>query len=143
MLKFRNLDVTPADPVATWGVEGILTAIDRGSLEHWRRISRAVREDPWGPVAADLEQAVDLAESAGVAAAMRAGLERYRLSEAQRLGAKIAEYVRRSGLSQSQFARAVGTSASRMSTYVSGKVVPSGVLLERMRRLAHRSFIDI
>lgn len=47
-LKFRNLAVTPEDPVEKWGVEGLLTAIDRGSLRHWRRIIDAVRADPNG-----------------------------------------------------------------------------------------------
>lgn len=138
MLRFRNLAVSPADPVETWGVEGILAAIDRGGLADWRRVTRAVRREPCGTVAADLEQALAAAESTGVAAALRMSLEHSRLSEAERLGRKIGEYVRRSGLTQSQFARGIGTSPSRMSSYVSGKVVPSGVLLERMRRLSDR-----
>jgi hypothetical protein len=32
----------------------------------------------------------------------------------------------------------MGTSTSRLSTYVSGKVTPSAALLLRMRRLAER-----
>lgn len=70
-LKFRNLSVTPDDPVETWGVEGILAAIDRGSLRHWRRIVLAVRSEPGGDVAQNLAQAVELAEDQGVAAGMR------------------------------------------------------------------------
>lgn len=75
-LKFRNLNVTPDDPVEQWGVEGILTAIDRGSLQHWKRILSAVEADPHGPVAMDLAQALELAEDAGVTAYLRRGLER-------------------------------------------------------------------
>lgn len=63
------------------------------------------------------------------------------MSEAERLGQRLREYVMRSGLSQAEFARRVGTSPSRMSTYVAGKVVPSGVLVERMRKLAERPFL--
>lgn len=40
-----------------------------------------------------------------------------------------------SGLSQEAFAAALGTSASRLSTYRSGKVVPSATLFLRARRL--------
>lgn len=29
-LRFRNIDATPADPVESWGFEGMLAAIDRG-----------------------------------------------------------------------------------------------------------------
>lgn len=75
-LKFRNLNVTPDDPVEQWGVEGVLTAIDRGSLRHWKRILAAVEADPHGPVAMDLAQALELAEDAGVTAYLRRGLER-------------------------------------------------------------------
>lgn len=75
-LKFRNLNVTPDDPVEQWGVEGILTAIDRGSLRYWKRILAAVEADPHGSVAMDLAQALELAEDAGVTAYLRRGLER-------------------------------------------------------------------
>lgn len=43
----------------------MLAAIDRGGLLEWRRMLDAVRDDPEGNVAADLEQALDLAEDRG------------------------------------------------------------------------------
>lgn len=135
-LRFRNLDVDPEDPVEQWGPEGILTAIDRGGLADWRRITSALRSDPYGPVSADVEQVLDLAEDRGAARVIALALERARMTEAQRVGWRIKEYVWRSGLSQAEFARRIGTSPSRMSTYVAGTVTPSAVLLERMRRLA-------
>jgi transcriptional regulator with XRE-family HTH domain len=46
-----------------------------------------------------------------------------------------------SGLSQDAFAAALGTSASRLSTYRSGKVIPSATLFLRALRLA-RSLSD-
>lgn len=138
-VRFRNLEVTPNDPVEQWGPEGILAALDRGGLSEWRRITREVRADPYGGVAADLEEALDLAEDRGVARVMRLSLERARSSEAQRVGWLIREYLWRSGLTQAEFARAVGTSPSRMSTYINGTVTPSAVLLERMRRVARSS----
>lgn len=75
-LKFRNLNVTPDDPVEQWGVEGLLTAIDRGSLKHWHRIIAAVTADPDGHVTKDLAQATEMAEDVGVAALMRRLLDR-------------------------------------------------------------------
>ena len=39
--RFRNIEATPDDPVETWGVEGVATAIERGSLPHWATITRA------------------------------------------------------------------------------------------------------
>jgi len=86
-LKFRNTIASPDDPVDTWPFEGILAAVERGSLPDWRRLAAAIRADPWGPVA-------------------RQVLEPIRLSR------------------------------SRLSTYMSGKVVPSAALMVRMRRVA-------
>lgn len=85
-LRFRNLNVTPADPVEAWGVEGILAAIDRGSLPDWRRIAAAVRASPLGLVTADLEQALEVAEDRGVAATLRriAAHARQELEQASR-----------------------------------------------------------
>jgi ribosome-binding protein aMBF1 (putative translation factor) len=42
----------------------------------------------------------------------------------------------RSGLNQRDFAAQLGTSASRLSTYLSGKVTPGADLLVRAERLA-------
>jgi hypothetical protein len=134
-LRFRNITATPDDPVEQWGVEGILAAIDRGSLPHWRRIASAVRADPWRSVAADLEQALTLANDIGVAATLRRTLAQPRRDPAVAARAEVRrrlqELVDRSGLTAAQFAQRLGTSASRMSTYLTGKVVPSAAVLVR------------
>ena len=139
-LRFRNITATPDDPVAQWGVEGILAAIDRGSLPHWRRIAAAVRTDPWGSVAADLDQALDLANDAGVEATLRRQLAEARLNAEAAARAEVRrrlqELVDRSGLTAAQFAGRLGTSASRMSTYLTGKVVPSAAILVRSETIA-------
>ena len=139
-LRFRNITTTPEDPVEQWGVEGILAAIDRGSLPHWRRIAAAVRVDPWGPVAADLEQAVALARDFGVAATLRRSLAQARRQAESAARAEVRrrlqEHVDRSGLTAAQFAQRLGTSASRMSTYLPGKVVPSAAVLVRSEAVA-------
>ncbi|WP_431306159.1 helix-turn-helix domain-containing protein [Mycobacterium hubeiense] len=139
-LQFRNINASPDDPVECWGVEGILAAIDRGSLPHWRRIAAAVRQDPWGPVATDLEEALDLAEDVGVVAALRRSLARVRsdaeASARAEVRRRLQELVDSSGLTAAEFARRLGTSASRMSTYLSGKVVPSAALLVRAEAVA-------
>jgi hypothetical protein len=139
-LRFRNLDVRPTDPVADWGVEGILTAIDRGSLPDWQRVVASIGADPWGPVAADLEEALQLAEDRGVAATLTRALADARESvmraareEVQR---RLAALVSASGLTSAQFAARLGTSPSRMSTYLTGKVVPSAALMVRAEAIA-------
>jgi hypothetical protein len=48
-LAFRNIDVSPEDPVEVWPTEAVLAALERGGLGHWRRLTAAIDEDPWGP----------------------------------------------------------------------------------------------
>lgn len=139
-LRFRNITSTPDDPVEQWGVEGILAAIDRGSLPHLRRIAGAVRADPWGPIAADLDQALRLADDVGVASTLRRALAHARhdvnARAREEVRGRLARLVQDSGLSAGQFARRLGTSASRMSTYLTGAVVPSAALLVRAEDIA-------
>jgi hypothetical protein len=52
---------------------------------------------------------------------------------------EVRVLVTRSGLSKPEFAERIGTSRSRLSTYMSGKVVPSATLMVRMQRLAHHA----
>jgi transcriptional regulator with XRE-family HTH domain len=51
--------------------------------------------------------------------------------------AVLREAVTSSGLSQAAFARALGTSAPRLSTYLTGATRPSAQFLLRARRLGH------
>ena len=139
-LQFRNLTVTPDDPVGEWGFEGLLSAVDRGDLSDWRKIVAAVHRDPWGEVAETLEQVLACAEDRGAAEAVGAAvaLARARAESAERreVAETLRGYVARSGLNQQQFARRIGTSASRMSTYLNGKVSPSAALVVRARRIS-------
>lgn len=134
-LSFRNLEITPDDPVEAWGVEGVLAAIDRGDLNDWRRLAAAVRSQPWGGVARTIEVAASLAEDTGAARAVMAALEAERQSAAAGeravVAARLAELLEGSGLTMAEFAEALGTSRSRMHTYVSGRVCPSAAFLVR------------
>ena len=138
-MRFRNLRVTPEAPVEQWTSEGILTAIERGSLSDWRRVAAAVRRIPEGAVAQSLAEALEITESTGVASAMGRILEDAKLTESDRVSRRIRELVRRSGLSQTEFATHLHTSQSRLSTYMSGSVTPSAVIMARIERIAQSS----
>lgn len=64
--------------------------------------------------------------------------ERAQAGERAAVAAEIGAAVQRSGLGQAGLASRIGTSASRLSTYISGKVTPSATLMLRIRRLADR-----
>ncbi|MBA2695840.1 MAG: helix-turn-helix transcriptional regulator [Actinobacteria bacterium] len=140
-LKFRNITVDPGDPVADWGFEGLLTAVDRGSIEDWSRVAGEFERLPWGEVAATFESEVaDAAEDPGVVDALRRVLQRARARAAQQEREEVAQTLREalaaSGMTREEFARRLGTSRSRLSTYLSGKVVPGATLVVRARRIA-------
>ena len=139
-LKFRNITASPDDPVDTWPFEGILAAVERGTLPDWRRLAAAIRADPWGPVAQQVLEAIRLSRPYGTAELLEGVVERARKlaadSEREDVAAEVRNLVGRSGLSKQDFAERIGTSRSRLSTYMSGKVVPSAALMVRMRRVA-------
>lgn len=141
-LRFRNIDADPSGPVETWPTEGIIAALERGGLGDWRRVAKAVRADPWGPVARRLEDALAVTQPYGVANLMLAVLERARedAADAERaeVAGRVASLLAASRLSRADFAERIGTSTSRLSTYLSGKVAPSSTLLVRMERVARR-----
>jgi DNA-binding transcriptional regulator YiaG len=139
-LKFRNVSASPDDPVETWPFEGILASVERGSLPDWRRLAAAIRADPWGPVAQQVLEAVRLLHPFGTTELLEGVIDRARdeaaASERAEVASEVRTLVRESGLSRQAFAERIGTSRSRLSTYVSGRVVPSAALMVRMRRVA-------
>jgi DNA-binding transcriptional regulator YiaG len=136
-LAFRNVDVSPDDAVAEWPLEAVQTALERGGLKHWRRLADAIRAEPWGPVARCTEEALSYSRPYGIHSAFERTIAWARdaaeESERNAVAAEIDRLVRASGLSRAEFASRVGTSASRLSTYVTGKVTPSAALMVRMR----------
>lgn len=141
-LSFRNIDVSPDEPVEQWPFEGVQAALERGGLSQWRRLAAAVRERPWGPVARRIEQALTIDRPYGVAELMDCVIAQSRAdaeeSERAEVSERIADAIARSGVSRREFAAQVGTSASRLSTYVSGKVSPSAAMLVRIERAGRR-----
>ena len=140
MLAFRNVDVSPRDPVSTWPQEAIQTALERGGLADWRRLGEAIRAEPWGTVARRVEEVLSYSRPYGVAEAFErlivGAREAAEASEREAVAAEIDRLVRMSGLSRAEFASLIGTSTSRLSTYATGKVTPSAALMVRMRRAA-------
>jgi DNA-binding transcriptional regulator YiaG len=138
-LKFRNITASVNDPVETWPFEGILTAVERGTLPDWRRLSAAVRADPWGPVAQQILEAVAMSRPYGTSDLLTNVIERARQdaadAERDEVAGEVRDLVNRSGLSRQDFAVRLGTSRPRLSTYMSGKVTPSASLMVRMRHV--------
>ena len=139
-LTFRNLTTRPEDPVATWPTDAVRTALERGGLDAWHRMAVEIDRDPWGRLARRVEEVIRADRPFGISEAMEELIARARRRAERREKEIVAAEIRRalesSGLSRQEFAERLGTSASRLSTYLSGKVTPSATLLVRIRGLA-------
>ena len=139
-MQFRNLSFDATQPLDCWPAEAIETAIDRGSLSDWRELAQAIRRSPWGPAARTTEIVVGWGEHYGVDALMT-GVIRQAREDIVREGraeyaARIRTWRTQSGMTLRQFARAAGTSASRLSAYENAKVAPTTDVLARLSHAA-------
>lgn len=136
---FRNVDGAATEPVERWPYEALVATIERGTINQWLPVIRAIRRSPWGIVARRVEDYLGYASPYGVGPLLRRTIVNARATAEAREREVVAERVRSlmkaSGMSSQEFARGIGTSRSRLSTYASGKVVPAATLLVRMESL--------
>jgi hypothetical protein len=137
---FRNVEGSPDDDVRTWPYEALVTTIDRGLVEDWQPIFAELRRSPWGKVARRVERYLSYRERDGVSMLFQLAIEHARdardNADRAEVAARVRDAVTRSGLSKAAFAELVGTSPSRLSTYLSGKVTPSAAMLVRIEDAA-------
>ena len=137
-LTFRNVMASPDDPVTSWPTEAVLTTLERGDLGGLRRIRIAINIDPWGRTARQVEEVLGHSRPYGVAELMEAAIAAARAeadaAERAAVASELRSLVAESGLSRADFARRLGTSRSRLSTYLGGTVVPAATLMVRARR---------
>lgn len=135
-LHFRNVDASPDDPVDTWPYEALVIAIERGLVSDWQPIFAELRRRPWGRVARRLDRYLSYTPRTGIATLFSLAIERAResaeRSEREEVARRVRAAITRSGLTAAAFASTVGTSASRLSTYANGKVIPSAATLIRI-----------
>lgn len=135
-LRFRNINVTPDAPVREWGFEGMLAALDRGHAAHWSRLATAVASEP--DLREVFDEATEAAESRTTVALVRAMIDHRQRSAPDVARERLRSAHRATGLTQRELAAALGTSASRLSTYLSGRVTPAMDVLVATEELADR-----
>lgn len=139
-VAFRHLSTRPADPLSEWPTEAVQAALERGSLHEWRRLADEIRSQPWGRTARQVEEVLSHSRPYGVADLFDRTIETARGSseavEREVVAAELRALVASTGLTQGEFAQRIGTSPSRMSSYVNGAVVPSATLMVRARNVA-------
>jgi len=136
----RNVDLDPNTPVAGWPFEVVQTLIERGGLSDWRLLIKEIQRAPWGTTTQRVEEALSISRPYGTAELFEKAISNARhtaiAAEKAEVAREVGQLVEHSRLSKAEFASSIGTSASRLSTYVSGQVMPSAALMVRMRQVA-------
>lgn len=111
---FRHLDYAPDTPVTELGPAALDALLERGDLEAWAPLLRAVAEDPWGPVADAVLRLCDAHPMYGTSLLWRTWIERRRDPSAFAT-TTLAEARSRAGLTQARVAERLGISQSDVS----------------------------
>jgi len=137
-VAFRNVDASPHDDVTTWPYEALVTVVERGLVTDWQPVFAELRRRPWGPVSRKVEEVATTTDdrAAGTLFTLAVQHARNQAEAAERteVAARVRAAIAASGLSAAAFASQVGTSASRLSTYATGRVTPSAAMLIRIER---------
>ncbi|MCV7076192.1 helix-turn-helix domain-containing protein [Mycobacterium szulgai] len=128
-------------PVEFWPTAAIRSALEGGDIATWKRIAAALKRDPYGRTARQVEEVLDGARY-GISKALWEVLDRARTHLEANERAEVARHVKllmdRSGLGQQEFASRIGVAAQDLAAYLDGSVSPSASLMIRMRRLSDR-----
>lgn len=129
-------------PVEFWSTSSIRTALESGDIAVWQRIVVAVKRDPYGRTARQVEEVLETAAPYGVSLALTEVLTRARSHLEANERTEAARHVRllmeRSGLTEPEFASRIGSSRAELTAYLDGSVSPAASLMIRMRRLSDR-----
>lgn len=130
-------------PVEFWPTSAIRAALENNDdLTVWQHIAAAIKRDPYGRTARQVEEVLEVVRPYGVSKALAEVLHRTRekLEAAER--AEVARHVRtllnRSGLAQQEFASRIGVPGDEFASYLDGTVSPTASLMVRMCKLSDR-----
>jgi hypothetical protein len=128
--------------VEFWSTAAIRSALQGGDIATWKRIAAALKRDPYGRTARQVEEVLEGTRPSGIAKALWEVLERARAHLEANERAEVARHVRllmeRSGLGQPEFASRIGVTPENLAAYLDGSASPSASLMIRMRRLSDR-----
>ncbi|MDY6872165.1 MAG: XRE family transcriptional regulator [Actinomycetota bacterium] len=129
-------------PVEFWSTAAIRDALETDDLAVWQRIVTAIKRDPYGRTARQVEEVLEKANPYGVSKALAEVLVRTREQMAAAERAEVGHHVQlllnRSGLGAPEFASRIGVGVDEFQSYIDGEVSPSASLMIRMGRLSER-----
>lgn len=129
-------------PVEFWPTAAIHAALETDDLAVWQSIVTAIKRDPYGRTARQVEEVLETANPYGVSNAMSEVLTRARERLVANERAEVARHIHvlieRSGLDQHEFASRIGVPNDELGSYLDGSASPVSSLMIRIRRLSDR-----
>ncbi len=129
-------------PVEFWSTAAIRSALQGGDIDTWKGIAAALKRDPYGRTARQVEEVLEGTRPYGISKALWEVLGRARTHLEANERAEVARHVRllidRSGLDQLEFASRIGVAPEDLAGYLDGSTSPSASLMIRIRRLSDR-----
>ena len=113
-MRFRHLDYPQGTAIGDLGPAAIDALLERGDLEAWQPLLRAIAADPWGPTADAVVRLCDVHPMYGTSGLWRVWIERRRRSSGSET-TTLAEARARAGLTQTQVAERLGIGQSDVS----------------------------
>jgi DNA-binding XRE family transcriptional regulator len=112
-MRFRHLDYAEGTPVEDLGPAAIDALLERGDLQDWTPLLRAVANAPWGRTAETVLRLCDAHPMYGTCNLWRAWIERRRSEKAE--GERLAQARLRAGFTQAEMGQRMGISQSDVS----------------------------
>lgn len=129
-------------PVEFWPTASIRAALETGDITVWQRIVVAIKRDPYGRTARQVEEVLEAAAPQGIAKALNEVLARSRSHLDANERAQVARHVQvlleRSALDEPEFASRIGVTREDLAAYLNATTSPQASLMIRMRRLSDR-----
>ena len=140
--KGRSKPAIDDRPVEFWPTSAIRAALETDDLTVWQRIVVAIKRDPYGRTARQVEEVLETARPYGVSKALSEVLIRTRehleANERAEVGRHVQTLLERSGLGPAEFASRIGVPSTDFEEYLAGTTSPPASLMIRMRRLSDR-----
>jgi len=131
-----------ARPVEFWPTSAIRSALEGGDIAIWKQIAVAIKRDPYGRTARQVEEVLENSRPYGISKALAEVLDRARAHLEANERTEVARHVRllieRSGLKVPEFAFRIGVPVDELGAYLAATTSPSAALMIRMRRLSDR-----
>jgi hypothetical protein len=120
----------------------IRSALETGDVTVWQRIVVAIKRDPYGRTARQVEEVLEHSQPYGISKALTEVLVRaattWRPTNGRRRPDTSALLLDRSGLGEQEFASRIGVLPDDLTGYLDAAVSPPASLMIRMRRLSDR-----